>query len=200
MDYKALGYELLELVGGKENISRLTHCATRLRFEFYDKSKVEKKKIENTPGVISVVDKGGQFQVVIGNEVQTTFRVIKGEMGEGTSNQEGKEEQEKGSVVNRIISVISTTFTPVIPALIGGGMMKAVLSILVLLNLVNTTGTTYEIINFISDAPFYFMPVLLAYGAAIKFNCSPILAMTMACALLHPSWSGFVAAGEAMHF
>lgn len=200
MDYKALGYELLELVGGKENISRLTHCATRLRFEFYDKSKVEKKKIENTPGVISVVDKGGQFQVVIGNEVQTTFRVIKGELGEGTSNQEAKEEQEKGSVVNRIISVISTTFTPVIPALIGGGMMKAVLSILVLLNLVNTTGTTYEIINFISDAPFYFMPVLLAYGAAIKFNCSPILAMTMACALLHPSWSGFVAAGEAMSF
>ena len=74
------------------------------------------------------------------------------------------------------------------------------LSILVLLNLVNTSGSTYEIINFISDAPFYFMPVLLAYGAAIKFNCSPILAMTMACALLHPSWGGFVAAGDAMHF
>lgn len=128
MDYKALGYELLELVGGKENISKLTHCATRLRFEFYDKSKVAVKKIETTPGVISV---------------------------------------------------ISTTFTPVIPALIGGGMMKAVLSILVLLNLVNTSESTYEIINFISDAPFYFMPVLLAYGAAIKFNCSPILAMTM---------------------
>ena len=201
MDYKALGYELLELVGGKENISKLTHCATRLRFEFYDKSKVAVKKIETTPGVISVVDKGGQFQIVIGNEVQTTFRAIKDELGEGNlSNADKKEEKEKGNVINRIISVISTTFTPVIPALIGGGMMKEVLSILVLLNLVNTSGSTYEIINFISDAPFYFMPVLLAYGAAIKFNCSPILAMTMACALLHPSWGGFVAAGDAMHF
>lgn len=200
MDYKALGYELWELVGGKENISKLTHCATRLRFEFYDKAQVDVKKIENTPGVISVVDKGGQFQVVIGNEVQTTFRAIKSEMGENTSSSDKKTETEKGSVINRIISVISTTFTPVIPALIGGGMMKAVLSILVLLNLVNTSGSTYEIINFISDAPFYFMPVLLAYGAAIKFNCSPILAMTMACALLHPSWSGFVAAGETMRF
>ena len=180
MDYKALGYELLELVGGKENISKLTHCATRLRFEFYDKSKVAVKKIETTPGVISVVDKGGQFQIVIGNEVQTPFRAIKDELGEGNlSNADKKEEKEKGNVINRIISVISTTFTPVIPALIGGGMMKAVLSILVLLNLVNTSGSTYEIINFISDAPFYFMPVLLAYGAAIKFNCSPILAMTM---------------------
>ena len=201
MDYKALGHELIKLVGGKDNISRLTHCATRLRFEFYDKNKVDLKRIENTPGVINVVDKGGQFQVVIGNEVQTTFRVIVDEMGDqAASNGKEEKKEDKGSIVNRIISVISTTFTPVIPALIGGGMMKAVLSILVLLNLVDTTGTTYGIINFISDAPFYFMPVLLAYGAAIKFNCSPILAMTMACALLHPTWSGFVAAGEAISF
>lgn len=201
MDYKALGHELIKLVGGKQNISRLTHCATRLRFEFYDKSKVDVKKIQNTPGVISVVDKGGQFQVVVGNEVQTTFRVIMDEIGEQTGSKGNQEEeQEKGSIVNRLISVISTTFTPVIPALIGGGMIKAVLSILVLLNLVDTTGSTYGIINFISDAPFYFMPVLLAYGAAIKFKCSPILAMTMACALLHPTWGGFVAAGEGMTF
>ena len=100
MDYKALGYELLELVGGKENISKLTHCATRLRFEFYDKSKVAVKKIETTPGVISVVDKGGQFQIVIGNEVQTTFRAIKDELGEGNlSNADKKEEKEKGNVI-----------------------------------------------------------------------------------------------------
>ena len=137
MDYKALGHELIKLVGGKDNISRLTHCATRLRFEFYDKNKVDLKRIENTPGVINVVDKGGQFQVVIGNEVQTTFRVIVDEMGDqAASNGKEEKKEDKGSIVNRIISVISTTFTPVIPALIGGGMMKAVLSILVLLNLV----------------------------------------------------------------
>ena len=200
MDYKALGHELMKLVGGKENISKLTHCATRLRFEFYDKSKVDVKKIENTAGVISVVDKGGQFQVVIGNEVQTTFRVIMDEMGNQMNSKGNEKKEEKGSIVNRLISVISTTFTPVIPALIGGGMIKAVLSILVLLNLVNPDGSTYGMLSFISDAPFYFMPVLLAYGAAIKFECSPILAMTMACALLHPTWNSFVAAGEAVTF
>ena len=115
-----------------------------------------------------------------------------------TSHEESDEE--KGSIVNRIISVISTTFTPVIPALIGGGMIKAVLSILVLFNLVNEASSTYEIINFISDAPFYFMPVLLAYGASQKFKTSPIMAMTMACALLHPTWSGLVAAGSPLTF
>ena len=92
MDYKALGHELIKLVGGKDNISRLTHCATRLRFEFYDKNKVDLKRIENTPGVINVVDKGGQFQVVIGNEVQTTFRVIVDEMGDQAASN-GKEEK-----------------------------------------------------------------------------------------------------------
>ena len=196
MDYRALGKTLIGLIGGTDNIRQLTHCATRLRFEFYDKGKVEKEKIENLEGVIGVVEKGGQFQIIIGNEVQTTFRSIKEEMKEEGSNAEAGEPKEKEGIVNTIISVISTTFTPVIPALIGGGMIKALLSILVLVGWVDDTGSTYQILNFISDAPFYFMPVLLAYGASLKFKCNPIMAMTMAAALLHPTWSGIVAAGE----
>ena len=200
MDYKALAGEIIRLIGGTENIRQLTHCATRLRFEFYDKGKVDTKKIETLSGVISVVDKGGQFQIVIGNEVQTVFRAIKAEMKDTPDQQHEESDGEKPGIVSRIISVISTTFTPVIPALIGGGMIKAVLSILVLFNLVNESSSTYTIITFISDAPFYFMPVLLAYGAAMKFKCSPIMAMTMACALLHPTWTGIVSAGEAVTF
>ena len=201
MDYKALAVEIIRLIGGTDNIRQLTHCATRLRFEFYDKSKADAKKIESLPGVISVVDKGGQFQIVIGNEVQTVFQAIRSEMKDAPDDQSHEENDgEKPGIINRIISVISTTFTPVIPALIGGGMIKAVLSILVLFNLVNESSSTYTIITFISDAPFYFMPVLLAYGAAMKFKCSPIMAMTMACALLHPTWSGIVTAGEAVTF
>ena len=206
MDYKKLGYDLLPLVGGAENISKLTHCATRLRFEFCDRSKVDVNAIKKSAGVISVVDKGGQFQVVVGNDVPTTYRVIINEMGgtagkasSNASSGSSEEKQEKTSVITKIISVISTTFTPVIPALIGGGMIKAVLSILVLCGL-NDTSSTYEMLNLISDAAFYFMPVLLAYGAAIKFECNPVLAMTLACALLHPSWTGMVAAGESIDF
>lgn len=200
MNYQQLGNDIIQNIGGIDNIKQLTHCATRLRLEFYDMNKVNTKKIESLNGVISVVEKGGQYQIVIGNEVQSVFRAIQSQMKDvpSTSHEEAKEE--KGSVVNRIISVISTTFTPVIPALIGGGMIKAVLSILVLFNLVNEASSTYEIINFISDAPFYFMPVLLAYGASQKFKTSPIMAMTMACALLHPTWSSLVSAGEPLTF
>lgn len=200
MNYKQLGNDIIQNIGGIDNIKQLTHCATRLRLEFYDMNKVNTKKIESLNGVISVVEKGGQYQIVIGNEVQTVFRAIQSQMKDAPSASHEEAEEEKGSVVNRIISVISTTFTPVIPALIGGGMIKAVLSILVLFNLVNEASSTYEIINFISDAPFYFMPVLLAYGASQKFKTSPIMAMTMACALLHPTWSGLVSAGEPLTF
>lgn len=202
MDYKKLAYDLLPLVGGVDNISKLTHCATRLRFEFRDRSKVDDKAISKTPGVISVVEKGGQFQVVVGNDVPITYRALINEMG-GTASGGGStasaEPEKKPSIINRIVSVISTTFTPVIPALIGGGMIKAVLSILVLCGL-SDSSSTYQILNFISDAAFYFMPVLLAYGAAIKFECNPVLAMTLACALLHPTWSGMVSTGEPIDF
>ena len=203
MDYKKLGMDLIPLVGGVENISKLTHCATRLRMEFHDRDKVDAAAIQNTPGVISVVEQGGQFQVIIGNDVPVTYRAILNEMGGDAAAASAKSapaaEEKKPGIINRIISVISTTFTPVIPALIGGGMIKAVLSILVLCGL-SDTSSTYTILNFISDAAFYFMPVLLAYGAAIKFECNPVLAMTMACALLHPTWSGLVGAGEALTF
>ena len=203
MDYKKLGMDLIPLVGGVENISKLTHCATRLRMEFHDRDKVDAAAIQNTPGVISVVEQGGQFQVVIGNDVPVTYRAILNEMGGDAAAASAKSapaaEEKKPNIINRIISVISTTFTPVIPALIGGGMIKAVLSILVLCGL-SDSSSTYTILNFISDAAFYFMPVLLAYGAAIKFECNPVLAMTMACALLHPTWSGLVGAGEALTF
>lgn len=203
MDYKKLGYDLLPLVGGVDNISKLTHCATRLRFEFCDRSKVDAAAIENTPGVISVVEKGGQFQVVVGNDVPITYRVLINEMGgtagKASSGSSSNDEKERSGIITTIISVISTTFTPVIPALIGGGMIKAVLSILVLCGL-DDSSATYAILNLISDAAFYFMPVLLAYGAAIKFECNPVLAMTLACALLHPTWTGMVSAGEGVNF
>lgn len=82
MDYKKLAYDLLSLLGGKDNISKLTHCATRLRFEFYDRDKVDVNAIEKTNGVISVVEKGGQFQVVVGNDVSITYRALINEIGE----------------------------------------------------------------------------------------------------------------------
>ncbi|RRO22563.1 beta-glucoside-specific PTS transporter subunit IIABC [Pectobacterium aquaticum] len=193
---------MLALSGGKQNVSKLTHCATRLRFEFNDSDAVQADAIAKLPGVISVVDRGGQFQVVIGNDVQVTYRAILNEIGEmnGQRTASSKEPQKKGGIFSQIISVISTTFTPVIPAITGAGMIKALLAILKLTGLISADSTTYRLLDTISDAAFFFLPVLLAYGAAIKFACNPILAMTIAGALLHPNLAQLLASGGPISF
>ncbi|WKA63256.1 beta-glucoside-specific PTS transporter subunit IIABC [Pectobacterium aroidearum] len=202
MNYQKLGVDILALSGGKQNVSKLTHCATRLRFEFNDSHAVQAEAIAKLPGVISVVDRGGQFQVVIGNDVQITYRAILNEIGEmnGQRTAGSKEPQKKGGIFSQIISVISTTFTPVIPAITGAGMIKALLAILKLTGLISADSTTYRLLDTISDAAFFFLPVLLAYGASIKFACNPILAMTIAGALLHPNLAQLLASGGPISF
>ena len=202
MNYQKLGVDILALSGGKQNVSKLTHCATRLRFEFNDSDAVQADAIAKLPGVISVGDRGGQFQVVIGNDVQITYRAILNEIGEmnGQRTASSKEPQKKGGIFSQIISVISTTFTPVIPAITGAGMIKALLAILKLTGLISADSTTYRLLDTISDAAFFFLPVLLAYGASIKFACNPILAMTIAGALLHPNLAQLLASGGPISF
>ncbi|KOY14550.1 beta-glucoside-specific PTS transporter subunit IIABC [Paenibacillus xylanivorans] len=203
MDYRKLAQQIIDLVGDTKNISKLTHCATRLRFEFYDSSKVETEKIKDLPGVITVVNNGGQYQVVVGNEVQQTYRAIVQQMGSapaGSGSGSSKKKQEKQNWISRFISVISTTFTPVIPAIIGAGMVKAILAVLVLTGVLTTESQNYFILNTIADAAFYFLPVLLAYGASIKFETSPVLSMTIAGVLLHPNWSSLITEGQNVFF
>lgn len=199
MDYKKVGKEVLQQVGGKDNVVNITHCATRLRFELVDKKKVNTKQLESIEGVISVVDGGGQYQVIIGNEVQTAFKEIQKEIGTENSKSR-KETTEKENLVSRLISVISTTFTPMIPAITGAGMVKAILAVLTLTGLLSDSSQTYIILNTIADAAFYFMPILLAYGASIKFDVSPILAITVAGILLHPNISQLFSTGESVTF
>ncbi|MFK8259061.1 beta-glucoside-specific PTS transporter subunit IIABC [Erwinia sp. AnSW2-5] len=198
MDYKQLGHEILALSGGKNNISRLTHCATRLRLEFSDRRLVQEAAIEKLPGVIGVVESGGQFQIVVGNQVQQTYRVMLDAIGSAAPT--GKPAAAKGGIFSQIISVISTTFTPVIPAITGAGMIKALLAILKLSGLISASSTTYLLLDTIADAAFFFLPVLLAYGAAIKFSCNPILAMTIAGAMLHPNLAQMLAKGGEITF
>ena len=199
MDYKKVGLDVLELVGGASNVSKLTHCATRLRFELNDISKAKVSEIEKLPGVISVVNKGGQFQVVIGNEVQTAYRSILNKLGNNVNNKnESEGKKEKQGVISSFISIISTTFTPMIPAITGAGMIKALLAILTLTGLLTSESHTYILLDTIADAAFFFMPMLLAYGAALKF--SPILAITIAGVLLHPNLGSLMASGDSISF
>lgn len=200
MNYKEIAEQILHHVGGAANIRTLTHCATRLRMEFNDRRKVQVEAVGQIPGVISVVEKGGQFQVVIGNEVQQVFRLLNKALPEKKTAGGENKDQKRNGVITRIISVISTTFTPVIPAITGAGMIKALLAILKLTGLISATSSTYQLLNIIADAAFFFLPVLLAYGASMKFECNPILAMTIAGVLLHPGIGQMMAAGKPVDF
>ncbi|VED53228.1 PTS system maltose and glucose-specific transporter IIC [Raoultella terrigena] len=200
MNYNETADRILHCVGGAENIRTLTHCATRLRMEFSDRAKVNAAEIGNIAGVISVVEKGGQFQIVIGNEVQQVFRRLKKALPASKDHPAGDKKAPRQGVVASVISVISTTFTPVIPAITGAGMIKALLAILKLTGVISETSSTWQLLNIIADAAFFFLPVLLAYGASIKFECNPILAMTIAGVLLHPGIGQMLAAGKAVDF
>ncbi len=203
MDYKGLGTEILSLVGGKDNVSGLTHCATRLRFNLKDESLAKTDVLKETPGVLGVVSNGGQYQIIIGNDVNHVYRPIMDivKLDEGNA---GGSEEEKKSVGAKIIDTITGIFTPVLPAITAAGMLKAVLALCTAFHWLDNTSETYQIINFMADAAFYFLPILLANSAAKKFKTNPYLAMMLGGILLHPNFVSMVAAsretGEAIRF
>ncbi len=192
MNYKELANKILELVGGKENVNSLTHCATRLRFNLKDETKAKTEELKKTVGVLGVVLKGGQYQVIIGNDVNHVYKPISEVCNLNENNKE--ENNKKDSLLNRFINVITGIFTPILPAITAAGMLKAVLSLLVIFKVVSDTSTTYQIINFMADSGYYFLPILLANSAAKKFNCNPYLAMMLGGTLLHPNFVNMVTA------
>lgn len=200
MDYKQLAKDILKNVGGEANVASVTHCATRLRFNLKDDSKANTEVLKNTKGIMGVVSKGGQYQIIIGSDVQSVYKPLL-ELGTFDTNTTASEEdgEKKGPVV-KVLDTIAGMFTPIIPAITGAGMLKAVLALLVAFKWIDTASQTYQILNFMSDAAFYFLPFLLANSAAKKFKCNAYMAMTIAAILLHPTFASMKAAGEAVHF
>lgn len=199
MDYKKLAGEILNLIGGEKNVAQVTHCATRLRFNLVNEKKADVNALKSTKGVMGVVSSGGQFQVIIGSDVASVYKQLL-ELGTFDTNADaGSEEEEKKGIV-KVLDTIAGIFTPIIPAITGAGMLKAVLALLVAFKLIDNTTDTYMILNFMSDAAFYFLPFLIANSAAKKFKCNPYMAMTIAAIILHPTFAGMKAAGEAVHF
>lgn len=201
MNYQELGNKILELVGGKENVTGLTHCATRLRFNLKDESKAQTEVLKSTPGVMGVVKNAGQYQVIIGNDVNHVYKPI---IEQCNLKSETDSKEDTRSIGAKFIDTITGIFTPVLPAITAAGMLKAVMSLLVAFKLIDTTGSTYQVINFMADAAFYFLPFLLANSAAKKFNCNAYMAMMIAGILLHPNFVSMVntskEAGEAIKF
>lgn len=190
MNYQELAGRILDLVGGKENVSGLTHCATRLRFNLKNESIAKTDALKSTPGVLGVVQNGGQYQIIIGNDVNHVYKPIAEKCD--LSNTEKTGPSEKQSLGARFIDTITGIFTPVLPAITAAGMLKAVLAVLTAFKLVDTAGSTYQVINFMADAAFYFLPILLANSAAKKFGCNQYLAMMLGGILLHPNFVNMV--------
>lgn len=200
--YEKLANEILNNVGGSVNIDDVYHCQTRLRFKLNDESKANKEVLEKLDGVTKVIINGGVFQVVIGTHVKSVFEEIEKNVETQNGKVEKKETKvdEKKSIPGIIIDFVAGTFQPVIPALSGAGMVKALLALLVVFNVISNKSQTYTILNFFADGVFYFLPILLAFTQAQKLKCNPILAASVAFIMMHPTWAALVAKKEAVNF
>lgn len=195
--YEQLAAAVVRGVGGAENITAARHCQTRLRFNLADYGKADKEALNALEGVAQVVESGGMLQVVIGLHVKDVFE----EVEKLLPNRGGAADAEKQKFsLNTVIDFISSVFQPIIPALSGAGMVKALLALLVTFHLVDAQSQTYAILSFFADGTFAFLPMLLAYTTAKKMKCNVILAMGTAAIMLHSSWGAMVAAGEAVNF
>jgi PTS system beta-glucosides-specific IIC component len=192
MAYQELVQEILKGVGGKENINGLTHCITRLRFNLKDEAKADTEKLKKTSGVVTVVQSGGQYQVVIGNHVPEVYQEFIEYAGLG--NETGKPvETEKKKPFDAFIDVISGIFTPVLGLLAATGMIKGLNVLFEQAGWITKTSGTYAILQAAGDCLFYFFPIFLGYTAAKKFGLKPFVGMALGAALVYPALTNLTA-------
>lgn len=199
VDYKALAPQILEKVGGEANIASMAHCATRLRLKLKDESLADKPGVEKLPGVITVMPAGGQFQIVIGNNVPLLYEAMTGitKLGDAAG---GNLEGEKTNLLNRFIELISSIFLPSLWPLAGAGLLKAFLSMFTNFGWLDAKTTTYTILAASADSIFYFLPIFLAINASKRFKTNMFTSMAVAGALVYPSIVAFTAAKDAVTF
>lgn len=198
IDYRITARELVKELGGDGNITNVTHCATRLRFILKDESIVDSGKVAKIPGVITTVQAGGQYQVVIGNHVKDAFGFVT-ELITVDETQAGATANKVGAF-SRIIDIISSIFAPFLYTLAACGILQGILGIFVALNAIDTAGGTYQILNFVSWTAFTFLPVLIAVTASKKFGVNTYVAVVIACALVCPDYINMVNAGDPVYF
>lgn len=193
IDNNKLAREIIDLVGGTENVNSVTHCVTRLRFKLKNHDKADREALEEHEGVVTVREASGQFQVVIGNHVPDVYKAVVTEGGFKTEKQEQEDEDrddEKKGLLNSFIDIISNIFLPILPLLMATGIIKGFNSMFVAFGWLESTSGTYQILNVIGDGFFTFLPIFLGYTAMKKFGGTPFLGMTIAAALVHPSLAG----------
>lgn len=200
MKFENEAKEIVGLVGVEANVASLVHCATRLRFELKDGSKFQKEKLEKLSYVLKVLVSGGQYQVVIGPNVDAyydaIFAVAKIEGGNNTTLQS----TEKVKLSDKILKVISGAFSPLIPLMAGSGMIKALLTLFTTIGVMSDSSSTYLILSAAGNACFYFMPVFLGITISKQLKANAFVGGAIGAALLEPNFTGLLSAEGAVNF
>lgn len=190
-DYKKIASDIVQAVGGEENIASASHCMTRLRLHLKNESKLNVEEAKKIPGVLNLIQQNGEDQFVIGQDVAQLYEevskyniTLSGSVEDATAAAEDSKAS-KGNIVNAILSFIGGTFSPVIPVLVAGGLMGAVLTLLTTFFGVSTESGTYQVIYAINQATFYFLPVYIGYAAATRLKSNGYLGAFLAAILLY---------------
>lgn len=200
MKFENEAKEIVRLVGGESNINSLVHCATRLRFELKDGSKFKKEDLEKLSYVLKVLISGGQYQVVIGPNVDNYYDAILATTKIQGNKQSETMDTEKVKISDRILKVISGAFSPLIPLMAGSGMIKALLTLFTTIVVMSDTGSTYLILSAAGNACFYFMPVFLGITISKQLKANAFVGGAIGAALLEPNFMGLIDSVDAVSF
>ncbi|GMG61045.1 beta-glucoside-specific PTS transporter subunit IIABC [Tetragenococcus halophilus] len=201
---------IVEHIGGQQNVDSLVHCATRLRFKLKDTNKVDEKALKDHPGILTAVESGGQYQVVIGNHVAKVYQEImdqydiqageSSDAGEEKSAEEIKQSVRSKNPIAIVFEYISGTFSPLIPALAGSGMIKALLAVLTMAGWLSEESSTYAVLEAASNGLFYFFPVFIGISAAKFLKVNPYVGGVIGAGLLEPSFSALMDTSQSLDF
>lgn len=203
MNFQKSAAEIIEKIGGKENIETMTHCVTRLRIVVADESKVDLEGVKGVEGVINCVISSGQYQVVIGPTVKEMYKAAFEIIGTASAEIPAPEKKEKLTIkglAKQGLDTLISCFVPAIPAIAGSGMIKVLVVLLNYVGLLEMGSSTYTILNTIGDGIFYFLPFFVAFNAAKKMNVDVFLSMVLAAIILHPNLTALGEAGTSTTF
>jgi PTS system beta-glucosides-specific IIC component len=196
--YDGLSRIIIQNVGGKDNITSLTHCVTRLRFKLKDESKANTDILKSTDGIVTVIQSGGQYMVVIGNHVPDVYAsvVSVGHLESLAAAPDGGDDapKEKQNLFNAFVSIVTGVFTPFLGVLSACGIIKGLLALFVAIGVLDGSGGTYNILYSLGDAAFYFLPVVLGYTAAKRFKLPEMEGLIIGLAMVYP----YVLSGSGM--
>ena len=188
-NYDALAKTIIKNVGGKDNVISVVHCTTRLRFKLKDEKKANDDALKDTDGVVTVVKAGGQYQVVIGNEVADVYEAVLKEGGFSGGGQVADDDLDDSnmSLMDKAIDLISGIFTPILGPMAAAGMIKGLTAMCASFGWLAKTSGTYEVLYAIGDGFFYFLPLILAITSAKKFKVDRFTAITIGAAMCYPA-------------